>query len=313
MPNSTERWPDREYTANESASRAWDVIAAQDESAAIATVANEWGVASGAGHPLNASLIAGNPTVKMIGPRNSLWTVKYPYSVPSGATIPTNPLQLPPKILWQPGEQSEAIDRDWYDNPIVNSAGDAPTNPLHENFPTMFLTIKRWEQTYDVQKHFFYRNTLNKDRFTIFGRWIVEPGQCLCLGYSPEGEFDLNAQYVYVAYRFEFQKGNIQDNDDLYDGFKRRFLDQGINGWNTDGKKARLRFTLDNAYVSSPEKLDGRGRPLKYDLYTVNGENPSNNPDPLPDKVFVDGTGSSPAVFMKYLTKEPVTMSAIFN
>lgn len=312
MPDATERFEDRQYVQRVSARRAWDVINCEHEEQVIAKVAGAWGVAEGTSHPLDSRLIAGPPEVRPVGPYGRLWVYSLPYESTDNGAIPGNPLDLPPDILWEPGNAAEPIDRDVFNNPIINSAGDAPSTPLTEEFPTMQLSVTRWEQTYDVQKYFAYRNRVNNDTLNIFNKWIVLPGQCRVVGYFPAQSFPLDAPYVQVTYRFEFQEGEKQDDDGLWDGFKRRFLDQGRMGWYGSGANAKhVAFWDATGQKATAEVLlDGYGKPLDTS-YTAAGQTATVNPYALPSQVKLDVMPK--AVFLKYRTKRTTAVAAIFN
>lgn len=323
MPNSTERFSDRQYVQGRSARRSWDVIACADEEQVIATVQGEWAVAKGTTHPLDARLIAEAPEVTALTPAGRLWRYTLPYrslTVSGGGGA----LDEPAKILWEPGFTTEPIDRDAFDNPIFNSAGDAPSTHLTEEFPTMVLHVTRWESSYDVQKYFAYRNRVNASQFTILNKWIVEAGQCRVLNYAPVEEFAIDATTVKNRYSFEFLSGNKKDADGLWDGFKKRFIDQGRNGFYTTGTGDTAVTNKDAIYFPSGARagtdvlLNGYGKPAEIGPVIGKGlAEAVPNPKNLPSQVYRDDLSTSNGLtgaFLKYTTKKTVpNMAAIFN
>lgn len=312
MPNSTERFSDRQYVRGRSARRSWDVIACAHEEEVISTVQGEWAVGQGTSHPLDARLVADAPEVVPVTPAGRMWRYTLPYAA-QGGLVPIS-LDDAPRILWEPGFTTEPIDRDAFDNPIINSAGDTPSAYLTEEFPTMVLHVTRWESSYDVQKYFAYRNRVNSDTFTILNRWTVQPGQCRVVNYAPVEEFPLTNAIVRCRYSFEFQSGNKQDPDGRWDGFKKRFLDQGRNGWyDADGTVTKgAMYYASGERVADDKLLNGYGKAFEVGIKVGKGlAEPEPRPTDLPANISKDEF--SEMTYLKYQTKKLAALAAIFN
>jgi hypothetical protein len=322
MGRATQRWSDRRYVRTESASISWDVYPTLNEADAIAAVLSEWAMGTGAGHPIEATLVAGQPSVER--PGFNLHRVTYPFAPLRGGGNGPDKLELEMEVEWEDGWTSEPIDRDIHGNPIVNAAGDVPDTQLTEDFPSDYLTIYRWESTYDIQKNFYYRNTLNGEQFTLGGKYIVFPGQCRCLSIKPAGPYPISAEVIRIAYRFEFNGGlKLDGGDGLWDGFKKRFLNQGRQGWWKDTsdsdkpKKGRI-LTSKGEPVTSNERLNLYGIPydqtLKVESTKGTGNTPISVPVALPPTVAYDEyTDGVKALYLKYLTKHTRDFTAIFS
>jgi hypothetical protein len=92
----------------------------------------------------------------------------------------------------------------------------------------------------------------------------VAPGRILCVSYEPTTDYDLLAPYVQVQYVFWLRKGVVQDDftatDKVWDAWKYRLLNAGLNGWSSSTNKDR--FYRNGEPVSEPVPLDAKGKPL---------------------------------------------------
>lgn len=288
MPQrATERWSDRQYVRGESAQRAWDVIGCADEEQVVAAVRGEWGVDQGATHPLDNRLVANKPVVVTVAPAGRMWKYTLPYRFTGGGA--GGELDLPPLLEWGHGWDSMRPASDFYKNALTNSAGDVSPDVEHESVPTSYLTIRRWESAFDIQRGYFFRDAVNNDQFALFGKYQVFPGQAHCQGIAPAQAYKVDATPQVILYRFEFRAGKVQDPDGLWDGFKRHEVDKGRDGWYSSGNRS-VRGHITNGAgerVTNDVLLDGYGRPLDPDL-RVAGAVPVGNPNPLPPNVYLE-------------------------
>jgi len=306
-----ERWSDREWLPGQSAQRAWNVDRVDSESEAIALLADE--VDENATFPQDSRLYAGVPRVTMEGPR--AYKVVCPYSATQQSGGPnTDPIDRNPRFRWSRGETVDPSDVDAYDNPIFNAAGD-PVTPS-PGLPGYYriLTVTRYESTYDLALAEAYEGTWNTDSVYIPKTpGPVAPGRILCVSYEPTTDYDLKASYVQVQYVFWLRRGVRQDNftatDKVWDAWKFRLLNAGLNGWYQFSagppavyKKTRLtRANSDGRYepVTDPVPLDASGKPVPSDVKVGNaGSAPVANPTLLDSKLIE--TGSLSTTFLKY-------------
>lgn len=262
---------------------------------------------AGVSHLLDGRLrVTGAPnvTTKVVG---ALYEVRIRY-VSNTRQLTGNkkddPLDESPTLHWQIGSTSEPIDSDIQGNPLINSVGDL-FEGLTDEFTTLYLTYKRNESVYDIQKALYYGNKTNSDQFSITttnGQLLVNVGQALCRSITAE-EYATDAPHVPVSYNFEFRE----------DGFDRRFLDQGLNGLYNDSGTTRIeRFSNGKGkLVVKPVQLNG-GLPIKQgDVSFKIGET---NQTPIAGKLptgaeAVRGTGNS--IFLKFRRKKYVAFSGL--
>jgi len=195
-----------------------------------------------------------------------------------------------------------------------NAAGD-PVTPS-PGLPGYYriLTVTRYESTYDLALAEAYEGTWNTDSVYIPKTpGPVAPGRILCVSYEPTTDYDLKASYVQVQYVFWLRRGVRQDNftatDKVWDAWKFRLLNAGLNGWYQFSagppavyKKTRLtRANSDGRYepVTDPVPLDASGKPVPSDVKVGNaGSAPVANPTLLDSKLIE--TGSLSTTFLKY-------------
>jgi hypothetical protein len=309
----TENWSDRFYARGLRARRGWIVtpeggdVSNEDEAwAAVGADAEP-----GAQFPQDSRLrILEQPAVTR--ERGAL-TFHVVAEYRPGDTTPVSgdeKLTRKPRFLWRSGNVTEPVDIDADDVPILNSAGQPFGNELYRTFGTRFLTITRWFTDYDVQMAVEYENAANSDTVTLpkTGGLTVDPGQMLCHTIEPTHEYDEDTDLVQVAFSFELRRGNVQDADGRWDGFKFRVADRGYGGWYDDsGLKPGNFINAQGERVSEPVLLDGTGKPIDAGFKVEGNKTPASY-QTLAD-YLVEDTGT--AVFLKYYKTRFLPFSAL--
>lgn len=213
-------------------------------------------------HPQNAGLL-----VKSLGVESPQPTIRYvtvSYKRGGGGDSP-DPLDDRPHFTWQRGSRVEEFNRDIFGNPIVNTNGDGFEGNPSIDIGTLLLRIERNEPYFDIPRSLTYTNAVNSDTFTLFGYGSVEPGQCLCTSIIPVSGHPFDEPYVRMSYDFEFRRGDAQDADGLWDGFKIFVLNQGYRAYATaDGVLKFCKIADDTGSpISSPAKLNALGVPFE--------------------------------------------------
>lgn len=321
----TERWSDRSLTIDSSnnswkATRAFDVwdptgkMSDADVTNAVPPINDP--------HPDSPLLTVKTIQTKRPNPLN-LAVATLTYTIAPGAgSQQTDPLKAPPQAEWLVGSRSDPLDQDIFQNSITNSAGDGFSSNTSDDVGTLFLSYQRNEPYYDVTKHQAYFNRLNNDTFTIPKAGGVQPGCARFVHYKPTQKYTFAAKYVPVEYLFELKGGNKQDSDGLWDGFKKRILDQGTRGWYTDptsNNPARGEFFDKNGNrLSSPIALNGKGMPIDSTIQCGGYQNtfftpyaPIANPTPLDKRIIADKSNTGAAFFLKFLTKYTASFSSL--
>lgn len=314
----TENWSDYRWQRGVRGSRAFVITGVASETEARTALAT-YGVAFNGQFPTESRLRADEPDVGQLGPAGQYRaSVEYTRSDQGEKTArEDDPLDEPPKIMWEPGILSEPSDVDAYANPIVNTAyfpleGGASAEVMYG-----VLTVTKVQSTFDVSMMFAFANKVNSDTVAIPLAGTVAPGQMLCRSIRPTHEYDQNATYVRVAYQFWVRQGNLQDTDGLYDSWKHRLLNAGRMGrWNNGGTKTVGPFVSadaagrgDGRYTDRPEPtlLTSAGVPFDATAWVLGGA----GTDPLTTKAPVaPATGmvvattllesTTNAVFLKY-------------
>lgn len=279
MTDVFEIWADRKYTPKVSASRAFDITVADNVEAARTAMEAQYGIVEGAAFPYGIGLkvATGGITIDAAkGPQHWRGSVNYDPIAPfSGGTLQK------PKIAWQMGFASEPTDSDIAKNPIINTAGDPLVPPPYTELLSLFLTMTRSEAKYLVGEALRFVGSTNSNPFNIYHAGPVKRGQIRCMSIIPPGEYFLgtNEGPLDVAYRFELRA----------DGFKKRILNQGRNGfaYSGAGSHQKLPITVKNTQsgrwepVTHDVRLDLDGVPLDWSTYGFrvgNGLDPTPNP-----------------------------------
>jgi len=297
MPLITEDWTRRVY--NQSPDGRWTaVLEFLVASAFPGDVVNELVALSlaprqGSSHPFNAFLLATDPKARREG--FNLWRVAVGYQIIPAilGSLDGNPLNAPTRIRYEHGEQSYPVDHDFNGNPIVNSAGDGFSSNFNDTMPTRFFTFISNRRGYYLSDSIAYEDMTNSSDWTVQGV-TFGAGTCKCLTLGPEGEWTGNAQYVPIAYRFEFNPK----------GFKLRVLDQGRRAYYqpidaNGGEDPVLAGIVDSANEATTVDvlLDGNGGLAKSAVtagFTVAG-NESADGGATPAGATVDSTNAAAA------------------
>lgn len=170
-----------------------------------------------------------------------------------------DPLQEPAEIQWDHAEETEPVDRDLGNRPILNTAGFAEYQVSRTVAYKKFRIVKNFP-FFDLLLAKAYDNSVNSAPITL-GLGITAAAQHLrCVSIVPAAPYRASATYIPIAFNFELvSEGTLG----LYP-FQHRLMDQGSEGWTSGGK--HFKFTVSGAdgpeEVSSPVRLDGTGKPL---------------------------------------------------
>lgn len=191
--------------------------------------------------------------------------VRSDYSfVPDGVVdVSGDPLDWTPRVSMFTMEVMVPVDVDLDGRPYVNLVGD-PVDPGMRRVTYKRLMYSRYEPLYDTGRCDKFENRQNSRTVSI-GAWVIKPYHMRLNSYSIIGEVSLDARYVNVGYELDFFLTDALGSRP----FDHPYLNQGLNGWYTDGTNSqRGRFvtaTADNslfAEQSSPIRLGLDGKPL---------------------------------------------------
>lgn len=199
-----------------------------------------------------------------------------------------NPLLAPAELTWTFAEYQRPMVRDILGVPVVNSSGEPfdPPYEVEDSRPT--VTIARNEATFQPGLAQAYKDACNEDIFAgalpYYARLMNITGQRIA---------DLGTVYWRVTYEIQFRR----------ESFAVPILDQGFRGYVVRNGNPRLelfRDILDNAPLSNPTLLNGRGYPRTYATGTLTAEMDANTTllntlaDPLRWPPLASGTPPPP-------------------
>jgi hypothetical protein len=291
-PQATERFSDRQYDLDKSATRSFDVAycsanLTQGLRDAYNAVIQQQSIFKNATHPANPYLRVQSIDAVMNGPTMYRVTASY---APGTASDKQNKILEPPTYQWVPGHKTEIADVDADGNILVNTAGDIfnPGPPIRINF--LGITVARNEKKYPAQTFLEYSNAWNIDAYQIQG-FTVYPGQSQLTWITQLSEARFDADYVRIRYTLQFEPGFTQDKQGVWDAFQIRAIDKGRNAWfNTpEGKQVKLALYNKPAkagqqptQVTQDVLLDGTGGVYDPKAYCDrdNTATPTHNPRP---------------------------------
>lgn len=292
---ATEKWSERRGASQElttAGKLVWraEIVYQVTDAATEADAVAQCPLAMGSDHDVYGSELK----VNFIDPQKSgpagYWTVRFGFSSDApeaGGTVNTKP-----RYRWSRNIASEAIDRDFNGNPIVNSVGDPPATHPTNDFRDLVLTYLQWEPVFQLRKSIQYTDAggaVNSDQFGIFapeGSLIVYPGECNITSWEPVGEMGIGQAVVQVAYEFRFRarivvtQASGDDEGAWASAFDFRFPDTATRGW-----YAETTGTGDDATsVQSRGEWQERTGKLATDAIRLNGKG-----EPIEDGITVEG------------------------
>lgn len=324
MIRVTENWSGRSFRSGVSATRVFIVTGTTSESEAARARDAITGVQVPpplAGHPRNVLMRAKQPTVTWIGPAGQ-FEVKVEYYVPTG--FPPGEgmevLQTPVLYEWDDAITSEPADVDIDGRPILNSAHDPFEAGLSYEYVTLWLTVRRWESTFDIVQSTMFRNAVNSDPVNVRGAGAVAIGCMCCRSIRPASAYEPEAaRPVEVVYRFELRAPTSQiERDGKASPFDHRLLDVGFGGWYASPNDAPY-YRRGDFYAmeggkpvrrSDPVRLDGSGKPFESGVFTVGGSNvPVTYPYPVLPADQIERTDKG--VFLRYRKHKRIDFAAL--
>lgn len=328
MGNWSERWTQPNYRKGADAWTARRVLQVFDVGSpdeALSTIENwvsirgDEPVKHNSKYPYNELLLCNDRAPQATGLRSYDVTCSYSTTPMGVFPNPGTPLLDPTYWQWEDCATTEAVDRDAYGNPIVNSAGNPfPLGAAQRRINFLTFYARRNEPAYNPQTWLTYGNRVNSRQMRILN-WTVEPGQVLLASYKQLAETTTHSLFVPVRYTFQLMgpaptTTSADASDGLWDSFKYRVLDQGFNGWyNASGGPRRGKIVyarVDGGKGEQPPTetlLDGEGRPID-DTYNISpgpgigfpDVGAVVNPAGLPDDVQIEPAADGRAVFLKY-------------
>ena len=166
-------------------------------------------------HPESSGHICSDVTVTRKSPRLFEAICRYMIddSAPAGGGGAADPLMEPPVITWGHIESREAVSRDLFDEPIMNTCRErfepSPTAPITDDT----YSVARNEATYKSRNKAFYKNTINGNAFGTFAAltaWMVS--------IDATQQWRNGKSYFRVVYTIQHRA----------DGWKLRLLNQGF-------------------------------------------------------------------------------------
>lgn len=269
----TERWSDRGFGRDadrgRTARRGFDVTGVSSENAAIAADGipqrNELHPQAG-----TRQVLVRSHRARRRGP--SLYRVTVEYAEPQFSSRHEeeyeDPLLKPPRLMYVDINREIEIDSDKDGNPIVNSAREAFRNRATDYVTEFNLEVRVNEPFFDPILANELRLSVNETPLNIEGIQIANALEARLMRMRPDGEHELNSDYVTVLYEW-----NIRPRIFAPEGVSPhaiRVKDQGMMGAATDGASG---FKLVHIYdtdeddnpadpVTDDVPLDGAGAPL---------------------------------------------------
>lgn len=218
-------------------------------------LAAQQGVAYGSDHPGAPGILYCNDiSLRQTSP--IYWEAVASYKL--GQTPdPTKGVIATPKIRWEDADSTEPTYVDNNGDGLLNSAGD-PFPPQGDLYGGDVLTITRNEPYYDPGKNLTYRLKINSDTFSpLGGAFTFGPSQARCRSIRPAREYVIGEPFLPIVYRFEIKA----------DGFIKKFVDQGYQGWYNDASAVPQPGTFwtpgpPPERVATEVLLDGTGKPI---------------------------------------------------
>lgn len=306
------------------ATRAWDVIEAANETEALAAEIYAGTTATGTyipvvndAHPRSALLKAHDPHAENNG-GPTVWVVTVEYSIPKdgsrhqGRGAQDNPLDAPIRIQWQIGNTTEPIDRDVSFNPICNSARDPFSQPPSKLYPSTFLTITRWEPYFNFAQYWPYQGHVNSVDFIVPGVGTIGAGEAMMHSIQPASEYEAGSSPLEIRFNMELRP----------DGHKLRVLDAGRRAVYFDSATSTRRvgpvYQKDgDTLVSEDVRLNGFGRLIDSTTHKIlrTGATASDFPT-VPDGAEAQnvGSGQFAATFLLWTIYNTIDFNALgFN
>ena len=165
---------------------------------------------------------------------------------------PVDPITIPPVWSWPQSSTVERIDRDYNDDPIVNSAGESSDPPLTEEVHEMVARVTFYRATFNAVAAWEYRGAVNSDVFQGF-----PAGKVKCTQYTGDEISTPHGPRFQISMEFRVR----------WDGWKKRFRDEGFReylGAGADGKPSyqNIKDADGVSDITQPHPLDGSGRKL---------------------------------------------------
>lgn len=317
----TEKWSEG-YESEETSQKVFEVSGVNSKQEARNAVPFQFN----SSHDKYANQKATKPRVSNISP-TGFYRVEVDFSIPEGGGSHTdpgvsNPLLLPPRILWQRATLSQPADIDVYGNKISNAAGDGFNPRANRGFTSRTVTIRFYRVTFPYELAEEFEDKVSNTDITLTNSPIqFKAHHVKCLSLMPTEEFPADAQYVELALMLEVRSKG-------YRPFQDRFVNQGRYGYYVDGGTTRYgpittkvqsegEGTKDTYQpVTEDVLLDRQGRPMNTTLFIGDGKTPSTNPNPPPtgaNGYNLDTTAPGPALIYVWDTSETANLNELFT
>jgi hypothetical protein len=237
------------------------------------------------------------------------WHIGCQFTIPTGGgnhpTQDDDLLGKPTVIAWSPVEVTEQADRDMDGRPLLYSNGD-PIGGEPRTISYLAFTLFRYYTAFDPNWVKTYANSVNSATATFQG-FTFSAQHLWCKHVYPVSEYAMGDSVIRVGWFFE---GVLDDSLGAYP-FQYRFLDQGTEGWNGNGEKAKF-SNGKGEILDEPVRLDGTGKPLSgmYGTITVGKDNDPPYAPPESISVYQKETTSA-GVWLIYKKTRLANHSAI--
>lgn len=254
------------------------------------------GIAIKATHPDTSYMQVVSTSTKELAPAN-YFAVEVTYETPAfQGTTGGNPFESPASYSWAQITETENVEEDVNGNPIVNSAGDPFDQPPTITDRYWQLTVTRNEPYFNLAQAVTYQNKVNSDTVYLqgVGAGKLTAGQVMCVSILPVGDYDLDDNFVSIAYTFWIRES----------GFQLRRLDIGYRQWLNGEDKSKPLTDENGNDITVPVPLNGEG--IQY-------TDTANTGTGTPAGASKEDTGS--AVFLQYdiFEAEPFADLLIFG
>ena len=175
------------------------------------------------------------------------WLVIVEFAIPDGGSFgepPDDPLQTPIKWTVRPFTISKVSETDVTGRLKKNAAGDI-FPPIPKEYQRYEIIARRYERFWNDNKNKTYEGKVNSNAM-VLGSRTVGPYELILNSYAPDTDFEDDADFILMAYRFEVgihEQALTTTNPRSGYPFESHYANIGSFGWYTfNGTTSRGRF-----------------------------------------------------------------------
>lgn len=282
-PLVTERWTTQTFSRGKSARRQFDISGATDIANAQSLLSSLADVQEGKPHYLDPTITVPVGGIEMsVNGRMYVASVAYSGAAGGGgfeATAVDSLLEQKWRVTAEPVMTEEPVEAEIVGDhiPIVNSSRQPFATQLTRPFPSVDITMWRWEYEWLLSRHLAYANRWNSDAILLPKVGVAQPGEALVEYIKLKEEIAADADIVAVVYKIKCRPlitiNNDPDGTETVHGFYKRLLDIGMEANSSSGlKPITWKIGVDaKKPIKQPVRLDGYGLPFDTTAFDVSG------------------------------------------